>query len=104
MAMLNGGQTDWGRNRGGVRRFGQFALHRDGAELRKSGVTLRLQDQPMEFSAPLKRPGELVTREEQRSAAWPTHEERAPASYPRETGYVQLLRIAGRPLGPLCAA
>ena len=46
-------------------RFGVYELDRDAMELRKHGVTVRLQEQPLRVLAALvERPGEIVTREE----------------------------------------
>lgn len=53
-------------------RFGPFELDLETAELRRSGLKLRLQEQPFRVLARLvQRPGELVTREELRRALWP---------------------------------
>lgn len=46
-------------------RFGGFELDPDGGELRKDGVVIKLQMQPLKVPALLaSRAGELVTREE----------------------------------------
>ena len=56
----------------GVLRFDSFELDVRAAELRKSGVKLRLQGQPIQvLAALLNRAGELVTREELRDQVWP---------------------------------
>jgi len=53
-------------------RFAAFELDRQTAELRKSGMKLKLQGQPIAvLSLLLGRPGELVTREELRRHLWP---------------------------------
>ncbi len=53
-------------------RFGPFELDGVAAELRKRGVTLKLQPQPFQvLSILVGRAGELVTREELREALWP---------------------------------
>ncbi len=53
-------------------RFDNFELDVRAAELRKGGVKLRLQGQPIQvLAALLNSPGELVTREELRSQVWP---------------------------------
>jgi Tol biopolymer transport system component/DNA-binding winged helix-turn-helix (wHTH) protein len=53
-------------------RFGPFEADLDTAELRKEGAKLALQIQPFQVLAfLLKRPGELVTREQLRSRVWP---------------------------------
>ncbi|HEX2444280.1 MAG TPA: winged helix-turn-helix domain-containing protein [Vicinamibacterales bacterium] len=53
-------------------RFGAYELDLRAGELRKSGVRLRLQQQPLQLlSVLLERPGEIVTREELRRRLWP---------------------------------
>src|SRR5436305_10926933 len=53
-------------------RFGVFELDRQARELRRSGVKIKLQDQPYEIlSVLLDRPGEIVTREELQKRLWP---------------------------------
>jgi len=53
-------------------RFGVFELDRQARELRKSGIKIKLQDQPYEIlSALLERPGEIVSREELQKRLWP---------------------------------
>ena len=55
-----------------VLRFGLFEVDLRGRELRRSGVKLKLQEQPFEvLSLLLERPGEVVTREELRDRLWP---------------------------------
>jgi Tol biopolymer transport system component/DNA-binding winged helix-turn-helix (wHTH) protein len=55
-----------------VYRFGPFELSRDAAELRKSGVRLKLPDQPFQILCTLlDHPGELVTREQLQQQLWP---------------------------------
>src|SRR6266478_356274 len=52
-------------------RFGVYELDRDAMELRKHGVPIRLQEQPLRVLATLvERPGEIVTREELRERIW----------------------------------
>lgn len=52
-------------------RFAAFELDRQTAELRKSGIKLKLQGQPIAvLSLLLDHPGELVTREELRQHLW----------------------------------
>lgn len=54
-------------------RFGVFEADLDLRELRKSGIKLKLHDQPFQIlAALLERPGEIVTREEMRQRLWPT--------------------------------
>jgi cholera toxin transcriptional activator len=56
----------------GIFRFGVFELDSEAGELRKSGVRLRLQDQPFQVLCMLvQRPGQLVSREEFRKELWP---------------------------------
>src|SRR5271166_1238696 len=53
-------------------RFGAFEADTGSGELRKSGLRLRLQDQPFQvLIVLLERAGEVVTREELRSKLWP---------------------------------
>src|SRR5246500_5674051 len=55
-----------------VLRFDSFELDIRLGELRKRGVRLRLQGQPIQvLEALLKRAGDLVTREELRAQIWP---------------------------------
>jgi len=52
--------------------FGLFELDLDARELRKSGVRIKLQEQPFQILAMLlERPGEIVTREELQKRLWP---------------------------------
>jgi len=56
-----------------VARFGVFELDLSAGELRKSGLKLRLQEQPFQVLALLlERAGEVVTREELRQKLWPS--------------------------------
>ena len=53
-------------------RFGLFEFDQRSGELRKQGLKVRLQGQPVEIlSMLLARPGELVTREELQKKLWP---------------------------------
>src|SRR5688572_14884187 len=55
-----------------VRRFATFEVDLRARELRKGGIRIRLQDQPVEILAVmLGRPGGVVTREELRERLWP---------------------------------
>src|SRR5580658_9844859 len=55
-----------------VLRFDNFELDLCAGELRKRGVKLRLQGQPLQVLAILlQSPGNLVTREELRNQLWP---------------------------------
>ena len=57
---------------GSVVRFGVFELDARSGELRRSGVLVNLQDQPLKvLECLLERPGELVTREALRQRLWP---------------------------------
>lgn len=57
---------------GRVARFGAFEVDLAAGELRKSGVRIRLQEQPFQVLALLlERPGDVVTREELRQKLWP---------------------------------
>lgn len=52
--------------------FGLFELDLDAGELRKSGVRIKLQEQPFQILAVLlERPGEIVTREQLQRKLWP---------------------------------
>ena len=53
-------------------RFGVFELDPQAGELRKKGMKIRLQGQPVEILAMLlQRPGETITREELQKKLWP---------------------------------
>jgi DNA-binding winged helix-turn-helix (wHTH) protein len=53
-------------------RFGVFELDPRVGELRKQGMKIRLQGQPVEILAMLlERPGEIVSREELQKKIWP---------------------------------
>ena len=54
-------------------RFGMFEADFRAGELRKQGVKVKLQDQPLQvLQVLLQHPGELVTREELRTRIWPS--------------------------------
>jgi DNA-binding response OmpR family regulator len=56
-----------------VVRFDVFEVNLQEAELRKSGIRIKLQEQPFQILAMLlERPGQTVTREELRHKLWPT--------------------------------
>ena len=58
---------------GRVFRFGVFEADLSAAELRKSGVRIRLQEQPFQVLAYLlEHPGEVVSREDLRQRLWPS--------------------------------
>jgi TolB-like protein/DNA-binding winged helix-turn-helix (wHTH) protein len=55
-----------------VVRFGTYEIALDSGELRKAGIRIRVQQQPLKLlEILLQRPGEVVTREELRSRIWP---------------------------------
>jgi DNA-binding winged helix-turn-helix (wHTH) protein/TolB-like protein len=52
-------------------RFGEFEIDERGGELRRNGVRIKLQDLPFRMLVVLlRRPGEVVTREELRAELW----------------------------------
>jgi TolB-like protein len=54
-------------------RFGSFELDLRAGELRKEGVKVKIQEQPVQILAMLlENPGQLVTREELRKRLWPS--------------------------------
>jgi TolB-like protein/DNA-binding winged helix-turn-helix (wHTH) protein/Flp pilus assembly protein TadD len=55
-----------------VVRFGTYELRLHSGELRKSGLRIKVQQQPLRLlEMLLERPGEIVTREELRNRMWP---------------------------------
>jgi len=53
-------------------RFGVFELNPQSGELRKQGMKIKLQGQPVEILALLlERPGEIVSRDELQKRLWP---------------------------------
>jgi DNA-binding response OmpR family regulator len=55
-----------------VVRFGSYEVSFQAGELRKSGLRIRVQQQPMKLLEMLvEHPGEVVTREELRGRVWP---------------------------------
>lgn len=55
-----------------TRRFGVFELDLRGGELRRSGLRVKLQEQPFQVLALLlEKPGEIVTRDDLRNRLWP---------------------------------
>jgi TolB-like protein len=61
------------RSSRGVVRFGAFELDEDARELRRDGVKVRLQEQPLQvLQILLEHPGKLVTREELKKRIWPS--------------------------------
>src|SRR5262245_8308371 len=58
---------------GKIWRFGAFEVDFHAGLVRKPGVRIRVQPQPLKvLGALLERPGELVTREELRQQLWPS--------------------------------
>jgi cholera toxin transcriptional activator len=58
---------------GQIARFGVFEIDLSSGELRKSGVRMRLQEQPFQVLALLlERAGNVVTRDELRQKLWPS--------------------------------
>src|SRR5580704_16083811 len=56
-----------------VVRFGTFEVSLQSGEVRRAGVRIRVQQQPMKLlELLLEHPGEVVTREELRSRVWPS--------------------------------
>src|SRR5215813_10165608 len=55
-----------------VLRFGTYEVDPRAGELRKSGVRIKVQQQPLKLlEILLEHPGEIVTREELRTRIWP---------------------------------
>ena len=55
-----------------VVRFGSFEIALNSGELRKAGLRIRVQQQPLRLlEILLERPGEVVTRDELRNQIWP---------------------------------
>ncbi len=55
-----------------VLRFGTYEVDPDSGELRKGGIRIRVQQQPLKLlEILLKHPGEVVTREDLRARIWP---------------------------------
>jgi DNA-binding winged helix-turn-helix (wHTH) protein len=53
-------------------RFGTYEVSFQSGEVRKAGVRIRVQQQPLKLlEVLLERPGEVITREELRSRVWP---------------------------------
>src|SRR5215470_9923419 len=54
--------------------FGVFELDLQSAELRKSGVKVKLQEQPLKvLQVLLENPGQIVSREDLRRRVWPAN-------------------------------
>ena len=55
-----------------VVRFGTYEVSLQSGEVRKSGLRIKVQQQPLKLlEILLEHPGEVVTREELRSRVWP---------------------------------
>src|ERR1700688_564043 len=55
-----------------VVRFGTYEVSLQSGEVRKAGLRIRVQQQPIKLlEVLLEHPGEVVTREELRSRVWP---------------------------------
>jgi Tol biopolymer transport system component/DNA-binding winged helix-turn-helix (wHTH) protein len=68
----SGSPSDRTAERESVLHFGSFELNPRSGELRKKGVRISLQEQPLRvLVALLEHPGRLVTREELRERIWP---------------------------------
>ena len=53
-------------------RFGTYEVSFESGELRKAGIRIKIQQQPLKvLELLLERPGEVVTREELRGRIWP---------------------------------
>jgi len=56
----------------GIYQFGAFEVDKHSGELRKHGVRIRVQEQPLQILVLLlEHPGEIVGREEIRARLWP---------------------------------
>ncbi len=67
------GIVDQGLRNLGIIRFGEYEVAVRSGELRKRGLSIKLQGIPFQLLVTLlERPGELVTREELRSSLWPS--------------------------------
>src|SRR5207245_4157094 len=54
-------------------RFGAFELDQAAGELRRDGVKVRLQEQPLQIlQILLEQPGKVITREDLRKRVWPS--------------------------------
>src|SRR5947208_9066326 len=63
---------DFRSSQGNVR-FGAFELDEDAGELRREGIKVRLQEQPLQIlQILLEQPGKGITRAELRKRIWPS--------------------------------
>jgi len=68
---MSGSPLNPGANQNALR-FGLFELDMRAGELRRSGIKIKLQEQPFQIlTMLLERPGEIVTREELQKRLWP---------------------------------
>jgi len=62
----------WTDQSSGIIRFGVFELDIKAGELRRNGIKIKLQEQPLQVLVTLlEHPGQVVSREELRTALWP---------------------------------
>ena len=62
----------WTDQSSGIIRFGVFELDIKAGELRRNGIKIRLQEQPLQVLVTLlEHPGQVVSREEFRTKLWP---------------------------------
>jgi Tol biopolymer transport system component/DNA-binding winged helix-turn-helix (wHTH) protein len=72
MPNLPPGQTTNGNQPSPTHRFGVFEVDLRAGELRRSGMRVKLQDQPLQVLAQLlEHPGDVVTRDDLKSRLWP---------------------------------
>src|SRR5579871_3544184 len=71
--MLDSGPVEiHGNGVSATRRFGVFEVDLRSGELRRNGIKVKLQEQPLQVLGQLlERPGEVVTREDLRKHLWP---------------------------------
>ena len=70
--LRRGGTSVSGNNSSRIVRFGIFEIDLKAGELRRRGLRVKLQQQPLQvLAALLEHPGEVVTRDELRNKLWP---------------------------------
>ena len=70
--MIQGGQMQGAVKERRTVRFGTFEVNFEAGEVRKSGIRLKLQEQPFRvLTLLLERPGEILSREELQRKLWP---------------------------------
>jgi Tol biopolymer transport system component/DNA-binding winged helix-turn-helix (wHTH) protein len=73
VANSSGNGADAVKAEGQTLRFGVFELDLRAGELRRSGMKIKLQEQPLQvLTQLLQKPGDVVTREEMRDHLWPS--------------------------------